>query len=209
MSKAIYQLELGNSNVSGFKMWKDLGAEEAQRLDAARVTAFKAVGGEVILSQNSAFADSMHRWWSISRFPSLQDCISFTHAAYKTGYLDVSDQFTLLGTMEDEVKKVDLANPIYCLWIIKNTVASAQSIHQAGGSATLAWEEHNQLYQDNHSQIILYCSSYWANQAYQGFGVSVFPDIDALMRVSDGLEKLGWPKYFDAVTYLGIPWSEE
>jgi hypothetical protein len=55
--------------------------------------------------------------------------------------------------------------------------------------------------------VILTCSSSWRNEAYLAFGISAYPDIEANMKIMDGLNDLGWLGYFDCVSYLGIPVS--
>lgn len=66
------------------------------------------------------------------------------------------------------------------------------------------WEKHNALYQELNGQIVLYCNSTWCNEAYAGFGISVFPNIEAYMRLSEALGEMGWPRWMDSFSLLGI-----
>jgi hypothetical protein len=61
------------------------------------------------------------------------------------------------------------------------------------------------LYKENNSLTLLQCNSYWCNEAYPYFGVSVYPNVEANMRVQQGLADLGWQQYVDSFTILGTP----
>jgi len=52
---------------------------------------------------------------------------------------------------------------------------------------------------------MLYCDSYWCNETYLGFGIDAFPNVEANMKIMEGLKELGFPRYFESQTYLGIP----
>jgi hypothetical protein len=204
MSKPIYQIFIGNNNIACNQAWKSLSEAENKALVDQEKASRDAAGSKTIVLCDSAWADEMHPWWGVLRYPDLQARIQHTQTLQKIGWLDKVDAFTLLGTSESEPEEVTIPNPIYKLWLIKSNPATSFTGHMAPGLNALRWEKHNALYKQYNSQVILTCYSNWCNEAYLAFGVSVYPDIEANMKIMEGLSELGWPAYFDCVSYLGL-----
>ena len=115
------------------------------------------------------------------------------------------DAFSLLGTSETEPEVVTVPNPIYQLFLIKASPAGFQTFESLPkGLDAVMWEKHNAVYKENNSQGLLLCNSYWCNEAYPYFGVSVYPNVEANMRIMESLAGLGWRKYMNSYTIFGI-----
>jgi hypothetical protein len=50
---------------------------------------------------------------------------------------------------------------------------------------------------------VILCDSSWASEQWQGFGVEVFPDMEAVQKHTQLLQEIGWFRYIDSVTILG------
>jgi hypothetical protein len=205
MSKLIYQIFVGKNNIAANLAWKALSEEDTKSLQAKERASRAAVGVKGIVYCDSAWADEEHPWWGIMQFPDLKARIDHTHALQEMGWLEITDAFSLLGTPQIDLAEVTIPDPIYKLWILKNNPATALTSRLPKGLDALMWEKHNALYKECASQVILYCDSTWCNEAYLGFGISVYPNIEANMTIMQGLNELGWPGYMESITYLGIP----
>ena len=204
MSKPVYQMFVINNNISSNLAWKSLSEDEQKALGDQDRASREAAGSKLIAYCDSAWADEMHLNWGVIRFPDLQARIEHARNLRKIGWLDINDAFTLLGTSTAEPEEVTVPNPIYKLWIIKNNPATALTRNLPKGLDALMWEKHNALYKEYKSQALLYCESTWCNEAYQGFGISAYPDIEANMKIMAGLNELGWPGRLECISYLGI-----
>jgi len=51
------------------------------------------------------------------------------------------------------------------------------------------------------------CDSSWASDAYQAFGVEVFPNIETVQEHHKLLSELNWFRYFDSFSILGTAWT--
>ncbi len=206
MSKPIYEMWMRRNNLTSNQIWKAFSEAEIKALMDQESKA--AVGAKDIVVCDSQWADETYNAWGVKRFPDLQARIEHTRRLQKIGWFDILDTFSLMGTSDTEPVEVTIPNPIYKLWIIRNNPAMALTRNLPKGLDALKWEKHNALYKEYNSQVILYCGSSWCNEAYLSFGVSAYPDIEANMKIMEGLNELGWPGYFDCVSYLGIPFSE-
>ena len=111
-----------------------------------------------------------------------------------------------MGTSDSEPEAVTFPNPIYKLWIAKINPASIGNYSQVStGLEAALWEKHNAIYEETGSKLVLTCSSYWCNEAYPFFGVSAYPSVEANQKVMQNLDELGWQRYFEVFTLLGIP----
>lgn len=55
---------------------------------------------------------------------------------------------------------------------------------------------------------IVRCNSGWSSAQWSGFGVEVFPDIEAARKRSEELNKLNWPyQFIDSMSVLGTEWK--
>ena len=205
MSKPIYQIFLGNNNIAGNLAYKALSETERKALSDQEQASRDALGAKMIVMCDSAWADEMHPWWGVVRYPDLQARIEHTRTIQKIGWLDITDAFTLLGTSDTEPEAVTIPNPIYKLFILKNNPATALTRNLPEGLEALMWEKHNALMKELGAQMLLYCNTTWCNEAYSGFGIDAYPDVEANMKIMEALNDLGFAGYFEANTYLGIP----
>jgi hypothetical protein len=208
MAKPIYQLFIINKNVSANRAMKGLSEAEQKSLWAKEQASRDAVGAKAILVCGSEWADEEHPAWGVVSFPDLKARMQQTRALRDVGWFDVMDAFTLLGTPEFEQEEVKMPDPIYKLWLVKSNPAVAQiSETVPKGLNSLMEEKHNALHKEYNSQVLFFCSSTWSNEAYLGFGVSVFPNIEANMAIMKGLGELGWPRYYDVFSLLGTKYE--
>jgi hypothetical protein len=205
MGKPIYLLFVGNKNIASDLAWKALSETERKTIEDKQQAAVDVVGGTFVVRCDSAWADEMHPWWGVGRFPDLPARIEFIRLNQESGGLAFTDAFTLMGTSDTEPEAVTIPNPLYKLWIIKNNPATVFTRRQPKGVEKLLWDKHAALFKQYASQSILFCRSAWCNEAYEGFGIDVYPDIETHMQVEDELIDLGFPGYYDSVTYLGLP----
>ena len=56
-------------------------------------------------------------------------------------------------------------------------------------------------------KVIIACYSGWSSEQWPYFGVEEFPDIEAVQKFSEELNKLKWPGYLDSITLLGTNWE--
>jgi hypothetical protein len=207
MSKPIYQLFVANHTVASAQARNSLSEAEQKALQDQDQASRDAVGAEVIVACDSAWADEMHPWWGVIKFPDLQARIEHSRTLQKIGWFNYVEAWSLLGTQMAEPETLTVPNPVYQLWIIKNNPAIAMTANYAKGLNGLMWEKHGALYKEYCSQVPLVCDSSWCNEGYPAFGLSVFPDFEAHMKIQEGLNDLGWQRNFESVTYLGIPLS--
>jgi hypothetical protein len=202
MNGPIYQIFVGNNNIAANLAWKALSEDERKALHEKEQASRQAVGAKAIVFCDSAWADEAHPWWGVLQFPDLQARIEHTRTLQKIGWLDLVDAFTLLGTAFMGPETLNVPNPIYKLWIIKNNPAGMSDTDALWG---LIVDKHNALFRECHSQALLVCDSNWCSEAYPSFGLCAYPDVDANRSIQAGLDQLGWRKRMESITYLGIP----
>jgi hypothetical protein len=206
MDTPIYQTFYIKNSAAANQAWKALSETERSALIEQEQASRAEVKVKEIVVCNSAWADEAHPAWGVLRFPDLAARMQHTRTLHKIGWLDIVEAFTLLGTSESEPEKVTFSNPIYKLWIIKTSPAAMDAYSQLSkGLEAALWEKHDSIYQETGSQMVLSCSSYWCNEAYPYFGISAYPSIEANQKVMQFLDELGWQRYFDVFTLLGIP----
>ena len=204
MSTAIYQIAIGKNNISANVAMKTIPEAEREAVEAQMMASLDELGVTRILSCNSAWADEEHPWWVVLRFPSLEARMEHVRITKKIGWLDMVDAFTLLGTSTDEFHEVTYPDAIYKLWLLRTNPAGAlTNDSRPKGLTDLMWEKHDAVYKENNSQVMLFCNSYWCNEAYPAFGVSAYPNIEANMRVMETLDGLGWRRNLDCFSLLG------
>ena len=206
MNTPIYQIFYIKNSAAANQAWKALSETERSTLIEQEKASRAEVKAEEILFCNSAWADEQHPAWGVIRFPDLAARIQHTRTLKKIGWLEIVEAFTLLGTSDSEPERVTFSNPIYKLWIGRTTPAGTAAQSQVSkGLEAAAWEKHDAIYEETGSQMVLSCSSYWCNEAYPFFGVSAYPSIEANQKVMEFLDELGWQRYMDVFTLLGLP----
>ena len=206
MDTPIYQIFYIKNSVAASQAWKALSEmERTALLEQERASRDEVKANQIVIC-NSAWADEEHPAWGVLSFPDLNARIEHTRTLRKIGWLDLVEAFTLLGTSDREPEAVTIPNPIYKLWIGKISPAGTGAHRELSkGLEAALWEKHNAVYEETGSKVVLSCSSYWCNEAYPVFGVSVYPSIEANQEVMRVLDELGWQRYVDVFTLLGIP----
>jgi len=206
MSTPVYQLFIGKHSITALQAQKALSKAKREDLMAKQLASLQKVGATNLVFCDSFWADEEHPFWGVNRFPSLDAVREHAGTLQMLEWAAIIEAFTLLGTSEMELPEVKIQNPIYKVWVLRSNPAG--SMAQAGLSQVLnaaAFEKHDALYKENNSLVLLVCNSYWCNEAYPNFGVSVYPNIEANMRVQEGLAEIGWQRYTDSFTILGTP----
>lgn len=82
-----------------------------------------------------------------------------------------------------------------------------------------AWYQLSQEEQKNHlakieeslkkvgGKVIVACNSGWSSDQWSFFGVEEFPDIEAVQKHSEDLDKLNWFRYSESMSFLGTKWE--
>ena len=206
MNTPIYQIFYIKNSVAANQAWKALSETERSALVEQERASRAEVKAKEIVICNSAWADEEHPAWGVLSFPDLTARIQHTRTLQKLGWFDLVEAFTLLGTSDREPEAVTISNPIYKLWIGKiNPAGTGASGQLSKGLEAALWEKHNAIYEETGSKVVLSCSSYWCNEAYPFFGVSIYPSIEANQEVMRVLDELGWQRYLEVFTLLGIP----
>ena len=122
------------------------------------------------------------------------------------GWLQGVDAFTLLGTSDSEPLEVTIPDPIFKLWILKASPAG-ESYGSGMSQEEIAriMEKHDAIVKDVGAITMIQCNSYWCNEGYPNFGIDVYPSIEANMEMMHALEELGWERFMNPFTLLGIP----
>jgi len=206
MSKPIFELFVIKNNVANAMAQKSLSDADKKALFDKEAASRTAVNATFIAFCDSAWADEETPNWGLVRYPDLAARIKHTQSLRDIGWLDYYHAFSLLGTSDTEPTPVTIPNPIYKLWVVKSNPAAQlalANVSKADSDAVL--EKHNAVYKETGSSILISCDSYWSNEAYSSFGVSIYPNIEANQKVTQTLTDLGWRKYFDSFTLLGTP----
>jgi len=206
MSTPVYQLFIGKHSIAALQAQKALSKAKRDDLMGKQLASLQKVGATNLVFCDSFWADEEHPFWGVNRFPSLDALREHARTLQSLQWADILEAFTLLGTSDMEPPAVTIPNPIYKVWLIRSNPAG--SMAQAGMSHVLnaaAFEKHDALYKENGSLVLLVCNSYWCNEAYPNFGVSVYPNVEANMLIQQGLADIGWQRYTDSFTVLGTP----
>jgi hypothetical protein len=64
-------------------------------------------------------------------------------------------------------------------------------------------EQVNDSFQKVGGKNVIFCNSAWSSEAWLGFGVEEFPDIEAAQQHASDLLKFNWFQYVEATSVLG------
>jgi hypothetical protein len=202
----LYQMWMINhSTASSLSLAQQTEAEREATLKAL-IAAHVDSGARPLLRCTSGWTDEQHPWWGGTSFPNLESRIKQYQLISEYGFLRSNEPtFTLLGTALEE-PRLDSIQPglIYCLWMIRSDPAASVAYK------SLSEEEKEQLWEKVGNTMnrldgcwIIRCNAYWANDAYQSFGVEAFPSLEAIQEYKAELQKLDWPIYLPATSILG------
>lgn len=97
-----------------------------------------------------------------------------------------------------------MAQPIYKFFMGKPKEAWYH-LSQKEQKSLLAKEE--EPFKKTGGKRIVLCNSEWSSEQWQFFGVEEFPDIEAIQKHSEDLDKLNWFRYFEGMSFLGTKWE--
>jgi hypothetical protein len=97
-----------------------------------------------------------------------------------------------------------MAKPIYKVFLVRFTEAWYQL--SAEEQASLLQKVGATLDQVGGKSVAL-CDSSWSSEQWLGFGVEVYPDIEAVQQHSQLLNQLNWFRYIESTTALGTEMS--
>ncbi len=97
------------------------------------------------------------------------------------------------------------AQPIYKLWLMKNTEAWYQLSDEERQAIGRKLE---QAIEQVGGKLVLGCYSGWASEQWQAFGVEEYPNIEAVQQLTALHHEMNWFRYIDSMTLLGTKWEE-
>ena len=93
-----------------------------------------------------------------------------------------------------------MAQPIYRLFMGKMTEAWYQLSKEEQDSL---WAKVAQALEKVGGKPVVGCDCRWASEQWMGFGVEVFPDIEAVQKLASLHDELNWYRYVESITVLG------
>ncbi len=98
-----------------------------------------------------------------------------------------------------------MAQPIYLVFLFKPTEAWHQLSKEEQDSLVAKVDQ--ALEQVGGKRVVM-CDSRWASEQWIGWGVEVFPDIEAVQKYARLEEELNWFRYMEGMDVLGTEWKE-
>ena len=98
-----------------------------------------------------------------------------------------------------------MAQPIYQLFMGKMTEAWYQLSKEEQDSLVAKVDQ--TLEQVGGKRVVM-CDCRWASEQWIGWGVEVFPDIEAVQKYARLEEELNWFRYMESMAVLGTEWKE-
>jgi hypothetical protein len=200
MSKAIYNLFLIKRLT---ERWLRLAPTEQTALLAKINEGLAASGGRRVIGCNAYWCNQGYRGWGVEEFPDFASWCEFTDLREKLEWYSYSESWSMLGTWHEAVNPEEVVAPesgkIYQLFLMQGLTEAYEQLTQAENDAL--WAKEGESRQD--AKWIVAANSYWASEEYQGFGVFMFPNIDAVQHHFAGVKQIGWPRYMRSRTLLG------
>ena len=96
-----------------------------------------------------------------------------------------------------------MAQPIYKVFLLKPTEAWYQ-LSKAEQDKILKKLE--AAFKKAGGKRIVQCDSSWSSDQWFGFGVEMFPNIEAVQQYMKALKNLNWARYGESLSVLGTEW---
>jgi hypothetical protein len=106
---------------------------------------------------------------------------------------------TLLATLR--VRRRTMTEPIYLLVMVKNGTEAWYRLSKEEQDGL--WAKVKEIDERAGGKWHLMCSSRWADEEVQAWGVLEYPSMEAYLRKVAELEELDWWRYFSVKTMLG------
>jgi len=65
------------------------------------------------------------------------------------------------------------------------------------------WDKVSRAFEEVGGKRTMICDSSWSSEAYPGFFIEIYPDIEALQKFTAYLNKINFLQYFDTLTVIG------
>ena len=208
MSNPIYQLWVIKNNSGTASRWAGMSESQQKELDEANSDSLKRVGAEILLWCKCSWANEEYDNWGVVSYPDIAARIEHTKNMEKMKWFQYIEAFTLLGTIYQPPKIINLPNSIYNLWIVQNSPAS-----------TLLWQKLTEEEREKKWQVVqnamkncggdwlIICNSSWCSEQHTAWGVDVLPNLEALQSFKAELDKADWNAYVPGLNWLGIAGS--
>jgi hypothetical protein len=165
----------------------------------------KDAGAKSLVMCESRWCNESTIGWGVEEFPDLKSLLDHTRENDAIGHYRYLDSESYLGMKNEEIQTmpVDIPDPIYQLFFIKN--------HNQDWD-DLAKEEQDRIFGcvvesiQKHGGIpVVSCNCNWSNEEYGMFGVLAWPALAAQQAHFKDLDEIGWHRYIYAKTILGTP----
>ena len=162
------------------------------------------VGSKNLLTCSSRWCNEGIVAWGLEEFPDLKAVQESARLHEENLHYRYLDAVTFLGKKEDdaEIPTIDFPNPIYQLWMVKNSSnASFEAIPEQARQDLFAHVEES--VKRNGGVFLLTCDCNWSTEEYHYFGVTAWPSLEAEQAHFKDTEKIGWHRYVSGRTILG------
>jgi hypothetical protein len=204
MSKPIYNLFLIRRPTDRFLR---LSQARKNALVGHINEALAAAGGRRLVACDAYWSNEAYRAWGVEALPDFESWLQFAAAREKLEWYSYVDGWSMLGTQHPSVNPAEYVAPapdkIYQLFLYRRDTEAHEQLPQPEREALWAREGETR----EGAQFIVGADSYWAAEEYQGFGVFMYPDIDAVQRHYVGLQRIQWPRYVRSRSLLGTLWA--
>ena len=93
-----------------------------------------------------------------------------------------------------------MAEPIYKVYLNRFTEEFYRLTEEERESLRVKIRE---MFEETGSEGVIRCDSGWASEQWDFWGVSKHPDIDAVRKLRQLQDEVGWFKYVESVSVLG------
>jgi hypothetical protein len=97
-----------------------------------------------------------------------------------------------------------MAKTILQLWLATPSEAWYQMSKEEQDSLMA---KHDEAYNKAGGKSIVMANSAWSNEKWMFFGVSEYPDIEAVQKHAKDLVDMNWLRYIDSKVVLGTEWE--
>jgi hypothetical protein len=112
--------------------------------------------------------------------------------------LQVKKQAVVQATQEDK-----MAGEVCKVFIVRRLKEAGYALSAEGRSAHLA--KGGAALKESGGRSLIVATSRWSTYDTNIFGAELFPNMDAVQKYSDMLEKLNWFQFIEGETFLGTP----
>jgi hypothetical protein len=187
--------------------WYALSEPEQTALGAKVQQVIGQVGGKSLLMCTSLWANEKWISWGVEEFPNLEAVQLHSLNLYNLQWFRYINSWSILGeksTPEGEV--VIEKAPLYkaAIFRMKDAWSALPETEMNNWS-----DKMTKSYEQTGSKPLLFASSSWCDEQWQGWCVESYPSLEALQKRANWMEESGWYKYARAISMPGIRWPIE